>query len=63
MNSATLVALALQLLQSVVDEAVKSDVPREIIQDVEAAIASLVKTSGSDVTFGQLEQLRVKKIF
>ena len=37
----------------------QSDVPAEVIADAEAGLALLNKVNGSEVTFGQLEGLRL----
>lgn len=52
------VALSLMLLQIVLEEAVKNNAAEEFVQTIQAAIASLQKVHGTDVTFEQLESLR-----
>ncbi len=55
------IALALLLLRLALDEALKNHAPEdEIIIDLQSAIDALVKVHGTDVTFQQLEALRVK---
>lgn len=58
MNSATLVLLALALLQSVLEQAKISGAPLEVIESLEAAIEKLLQVQGSPVTMQQLEDLR-----
>jgi len=55
--------LALQLLQGVLEEVTTNKLPKEIAVDVQAAVDALLKVKGSDVTYSQLEQLRVKATF
>jgi hypothetical protein len=40
-----------------------TDIPLELIQDVEAAIAAYQKVTGSPVTLGQVEGMRLTKTF
>ncbi len=55
------IALALLLLRLALDEALKNHAPEDvIIIDLQSAIDALVKVHGTDVTFQQLEALRVK---
>lgn len=61
MNGLTAIQLSLLLLQGVLSS-VKSDkleLPVEIVADVQAAITNLQKYAGQDVTFEQLESLRL----
>lgn len=60
MGAATLISLVLALLQSVLSSAKVGGIAPEVIANLEAAIGSLVKVSGSPVTYEQLESLRVK---
>ena len=60
LNGASLVTSSLALLQILLANAVQSGLAQEIIADIEAAIAALLKVQGSDVTYGQLEQLRIQ---
>jgi hypothetical protein len=41
----------------------KSDTPVDLIQDVEAAIAAYRQVTGSPVTLGQIEGMRLKQQF
>lgn len=59
MGAATLVSLILALLQSVLASAKVGGVAPEVIANIEAAVANLLKVQGSDVTYAQLESLRV----
>lgn len=59
MGAATLISLALTLLQSVLASAKVGGIAPEIIANIEASIANLLKVKGTPVTFGQLEDLRV----
>lgn len=54
------IALILSLLKLVLDQAGVKGLPEEAITDVQAAIAALERVRGSEVTFGQLESLRVE---
>lgn len=59
MGAATLISLALTLLQSVLASAKVGGVAPDVLANIEASIASLLKVKGTPVTFGQLEDLRV----
>lgn len=61
MNTLQLIQLILFLGQGVLAtlESKGTEVPREVIEDVQAALANLQKYSGQDVTFPQLEALRL----
>ena len=59
MGAASLIGLVLSLLQSILSSAKVGGVAPEIIADLEAAVANLLKVQGTDVTFQQLEGLRV----
>lgn len=59
MGAATLISLVLTLLQSVLASAKVGGVAPDVIANIEASIASLLKVKGTPVTFGQLEDLRV----
>jgi len=52
---------ALELLLATLK--LKSDTPVELIQDVEAAIAAYKKVTGSPVTLGQVEGMRLEQQF
>ncbi len=55
------IALALLLLRIALDEALTNHAPEdEIITSLQSAIEALVKVHGTDITFQQLEELRVK---
>jgi len=54
------IELALTLAQQVLAAAKINGLTADIIADLEAAVASLEKVQGTDVTFDQLEGLRVK---
>jgi len=61
MNTLTAIQLSLLLLQGVLSS-FKSDqleLPAEIIADIQAAIANLQKYAGTDVTFDQLEAMKL----
>ena len=61
MNVLQLLQLVLALGNQLVTELkLKTDTPQDVITDAEAAIAMLQKVQGSDVTFGQLEGLRLQ---
>ena len=59
MGAATLISLVLTLLQSVLASAKVGGVAADVIADIEAAVANLLKVQGTPVTFAQLEKLRV----
>lgn len=59
MGASTLIALALSLLQSVLTAAKIGGVPAEVITLIEGAVQNLLKVQGTDVTYSQLESLRV----
>lgn len=61
MNALTSIQLALLLLQGVLGSFKNSNVelPAEILEDVQAAIANIQKYGGTDVTFEQLEQMKL----
>lgn len=59
MGAATLVSLVLTLLQSVLASAKVGGVAPDVIANIESAVISLLKVKGTDVTFAQLEGLRV----
>lgn len=64
MNAAQIIQLALGLTQLVLEQIkTKSDVPSEIVADVQAAFDALQKVHGTPVTFEQLESLRTKPTF
>ena len=54
------IELALTLAQQVLAAAKINGLTADIIADLEAAVASLEKVQGTDVTFDLLEGLRVK---
>lgn len=60
MSAAALISLALNLLQVVLSSAGIKGLAPEVAANIEAAIASLLAVQGSDVTYQQLEGLRVE---
>jgi hypothetical protein len=60
MGATALIALIVTLLQSVLAAAKVGGVPADVIALIEGAIANLLKVQGTDVTYSQLESLRVK---
>jgi hypothetical protein len=60
MGAAAIVNLVLILLNSVLSAAKVGGVPTDVIGNIEAAITNLLKVQGTDVTYSQLESLRVK---
>ena len=59
MNAASLIETSLLLLQIALDAANKGGTADPIIADLEAAIAKLQSVQGTDVTWSQLQGLRV----
>jgi hypothetical protein len=55
-----IIELVLSLLGSALNAAKVSDVASEVVAGIEAAIVELEKVRGTDVTFQQVEALRVK---
>lgn len=60
MSATALIALVLSLLQSILSAAKVGGVPAEIVSLIEGAINNLLQVQGTDVTYSQLESLRVK---
>lgn len=60
MGATTLIALIATLLQSVLSAAKVGGVPAEIVTLIEGALANILKVQGTDVSYSQLESLRVK---
>lgn len=60
MGAATLINLVLVLLNSILSAAKVGGVAPDVIANIEAAVTALLKVQGTDVTFAQLESLRVK---
>lgn len=60
MGAAALLSLVIALLQSILQAAKVGGVAPEIVADIQNAVASLLKVQGTDVTYSQLESLRVK---
>jgi hypothetical protein len=56
----SIISLVLSLLQTALDAATSNKVADEVIAGIQAAIAALQKVQGSDVTYQQLEDLRIK---
>ncbi len=63
MNTAGYISLALTLLNAVLPNVKGAEVEASIAQNIQSAIDSLMKVHGSDVTYSQLESLRVKNTF
>jgi hypothetical protein len=59
MGAATLISLALTLLQSVLTSAKASGVATEVLADIEAAVQKLLTVQGTPVTLQQLESLKI----
>lgn len=57
------VALALSLLQTVLASAHAGNAAVDTITTLEAAVAKILSVQGSDVSYKQLEDLRVTKAF
>ena len=60
MGATVLISLAITLLQSVLEAAKVTGVPADVVAMLEAAVANLLKVQGTDVTYSQLESLRVQ---
>ena len=60
MGATAIIGLILTLLQSILNAAKVGGVPADVIALIEGAIANLLKVQGTDVTYSQLESLRVK---
>lgn len=58
-----IIELVLALLNQELAAARIDGAPVEIITELEAAIASLIKVHGTDVTFAQIEAGRTKKLW
>lgn len=54
------IELALTLLSFVLDAAHVQGTAPDVIKDIETAVAALAKVHGTDVTFEQLESLRIE---
>jgi hypothetical protein len=59
MGATTLISLVLTLLQSILSSAKVAGLAPEVVADIEAAVANLLKVQGTPVTYSQLEGLRV----
>jgi len=59
MGATALISLVLALLQSVLSAAKVGGIAPDIIANLEAAVASLLQVQNTDVTYAQLESLRV----
>lgn len=61
MNALTSIQMALLLLEGVLSsfKSKNIELPAEILADVQAAISNLQKYAGTDVTFEQLEAMRL----
>lgn len=60
MSATALLALTLALLQSILAAAKVGGAPADVIALLQSAVDSLLKVQGTDVTYSQLEALRVK---
>lgn len=60
MGAAALISLVVTLLQSVLAAAKVGGVPTDVLNLLEGAINNLLQVQGTDVTYSQLESLRVK---
>lgn len=56
----TYIQIALALIATELDAAKVGGAAPEVIANLQAALNSLLAVTGTDVTFGQLEGLRVK---
>lgn len=56
----SIVELVLSLLGTALSAAKANNVAQDVVQGIEAAVASLEKVRGTPVTYSQLEALRVK---
>lgn len=64
MNYAQYIDLAIILLQETLAAfGAKTDAEQKLVADVKAALDALLLVQGSDVTYSQLESLRVQKTF
>lgn len=63
MNYAQYIDLAIVLVQEVLHEIKGTDTEQKIVTDVQAAFDALMKVQGTEVTYAQLESLRVQKTF
>lgn len=63
MNYAQYIQLAIVLVQEVLSQVKGAQTEQNIVSDVQAALDALLKVQGSEVTFAQLEALRVNKTF
>jgi len=63
MNTAGYISLALTLLQAVLANVKGTEVEATVVGDIQSAVDSLRKVHGSDVTYAQLENLRVTHTF
>lgn len=60
MNYTQIIELIISLGQTVVSDLKLKNAAPEVIADIQAALDAWLKVRGSDVTFQQLESLRVK---
>lgn len=63
MNYAQYIQLAIVLVQEVLAEIKGTNTEQQIVADVQSALDALLKVQGSEVTYAQLEALRVQKTF
>jgi len=59
MNAAALLELALTALQQVLATAIQNGLAKEIVDAIKGAVDRLLSVQGSDVTYAQLEALRI----
>lgn len=60
MGAFGLLNLVIALLSSILSAAKVGGVPAEVVALIEASVQNLLKVQGTDVTYSQLESLRVK---
>ena len=60
MGATALIGLVVALLQSVLSAAKVGGVPADVISLIQGAVSNLRQVQGTDVTYAQLESLRVK---
>jgi hypothetical protein len=63
MNNAQYIDLAVVLVMDVLQNIKGTNTEQQIVADVQAALDALMKVQGTDVTYAQLESLRVQKTF
>ena len=63
MNYAQYIDLAIVLVQDVLAKIKGTDTEQSIVADIQAALDALLAVQGTDVTYSQLESLRVQDTF